>query len=128
MIRKFLNTKIDKHIDGLNFHKSWGELFALFLLFGGFVVAFRLEYPFVAYFVISLFAFLFGRIYYVKRRTQSILASVLAILAFIIGFVAGSFNHSRIFVILLFLFFFFLSYWLHMKEYLVIFKSESFLK
>ena len=127
-ISKKISNKVDKRLKDVNLHKSWGESFAFLLLLTGFVISFRLEFAIIAYFVISLFAFLFGRIYYVKRGKQSILASILAIGAFLIGFLAGSFSHSRIIILFLFIFFFSLSHWLHVKEYLVIFKSEGFLK
>jgi len=108
--------------------EQWAEVLSLVFLVLGFFVAIVMRNPWFGYASISLAGLLAGRIYYVKRLTEPILPFILIILGFLLGYVVGGFWLSRKLALLLFVGFFTLSYYLHLKEILVIFKSTKFLK
>ncbi len=108
--------------------EQWPELTALFFLAVGFIIAVLLQSPKFSYVSIILCGFLAGRIYYLKRFKEPVFPFVLIIMGFLLGYLIGTFWVNRVLSLFLFLLSFFVSYYLHLKKILVIFKSERFLK
>src|SRR3989338_1649727 len=106
----------------------WPELFALFFTLLGFVISVVITQPGLSYFAVFVSGLLAGRLYYIQRYKQPILPSVLIILGFLVGYVAGSFWVSRFWTIVFFLSGFALSYYMHVKGIIVSFKSKGFIK
>ena len=112
----------------LKLEEQWVEGLVLLFLVLGFIISVFLLNPYFSYLSIFLSGALAGRIYYVNKSREPILPTVLIIIGFLIGYVAASLWASRILVLFFFALGFILSYYLHMKEILVIFKSENFIK
>lgn len=108
--------------------RYWVEYFSFALAFAGFLGAVIIQNDVSVYLTIFLIGFLFGRIFYVNRVEHPILPYIMMVTFFFFGFVLGSLLSGRIIAILLFLGSFSLSYYLHMKQIVGIFKSETFLK
>ena len=114
-----LNIKVEE---------QWVETFVLFFLALGFGISVLLQNPVISYVSIFLAGLLAGRIYYIKRHKEPILPTVLIILGFLFGYLAASIWASRTTILLFFALGAAISYYLHVKEILVIFKSKSFIK
>jgi len=112
----------------IKIEEQWVETLTLLFLALGFVTAVLLQNSFVSYLSIFLAGALAGRIYYVKKYKGPILPTVLIILGFLFGYLAASIWASRILTLFFFALGSAVSYYLHVKEILVIFKSEGFIK
>lgn len=112
----------------LKLQEQWPELLTLFVVVMGFFVSVLLRTPAFSYISVLLCGFLAARLYYIQRYKQPILPSVLIILGFLVGYVAGSFWTSRFWTVVLFVIGFTVSYYLHAKGIVAIFKSKDFIK
>src|SRR3989338_5120713 len=112
----------------LKLKQHWPELFALFFTLIGFLISVIITQPGLSYFAVFVSGLLAGRLYYIQRYKQPILPSVLIILGFLVGYVAGSFWVSRFWTIIFFLCGSTLSYYMHVKGIIVSFKSKGFIK
>ncbi|MFH1682338.1 MAG: hypothetical protein ABIA37_00935 [Candidatus Woesearchaeota archaeon] len=106
--------------------ESWAETLAMFFLLVGFVVALLLTSPSLVYVVIFLCGFLCGRVFYIKRFTEPIFPFILMIAGFLFGYLLGAIWASRMLTALFFLIGFGISYYIHYKKIIAIFKSEGF--
>ena|SRR3989338_3558252 len=112
----------------VHWEEQWAEALSLFFLFIGFIVAVLLQSAFLSYLSVLLAGFMAGRILYSKRHHQPILPFVLMIVGFLVGYLVGNFWASRFWTLVFFCFGYVVSYYLHEKKILVIFKSESFVR
>ena len=108
--------------------EQWAETLAILFLVIGFIISVSLNDSLFSYLSLLLAGFIGGRIYYIKRYRGPIFPLILIIVGFLFGYLTGSFWINRFFAILFFVIGFVISYYLHLKEILVIFKSENFLK
>lgn len=108
--------------------KNWEELFALFFTLLGFVISVVIAQPLLSYGSVFVSGLLAGRLYYIQRYKQPLLPSVLIILGFLVGYVAGSFWVSRFWTIVFFLCGFALFYYMHVKGIIASFKSKGFIE
>ncbi len=113
---------------GERFQESWLETLTVVLILVGFVVSLLLASAVLVYLVILLAGFLGGRLFYIKRFKEPIFPFILLILGFLFGYVLGSFWTSRFWIIVFFIIGFAVSYFLHLRKILVIFKSRDFIK
>ena len=112
----------------INWKRQWPEVFSLLFLFLGFVIAVTLRSPMLSYVTIILSGLVAGKTFYLKRFKEPILPFVLIIIGFLVGYLIGSFWVSRMASFILFIIFFALSYYLHLKRIITTFKSEIFVK
>lgn len=112
----------------LEWENWWPEALSLLLLVIGFIMAVLLHNSFLNYLMVLLAGFLAARVYYSKRFTEPILPFIMIIIGFLIGYLLGSFWASRIWSFIFFSLGFGVSYYLHMKKILVIFKSKPYIK
>ncbi len=112
----------------INLREGWVEYFVVVFLVTGFFIAIFLRNPFFSYLTASISGFVSARVYYVKRYKEPILPFVLIIASFLLGYLFGGFWVNRLLLVLLFVFTFSGSYYLHLKKILVIFKSKDFIK
>ncbi|MBT4936248.1 hypothetical protein HOL21_01250 [Candidatus Woesearchaeota archaeon] len=112
----------------LKLDEQWAEAFSLLFLAVGFIIAILLQSPFLSYLSVFFAGFVAGRVYYLKKSKEPILPFVLLIVGFLFGYLLGSFWASRFVTLLFFAVGFGISYYLHLKQILVIFKSEDFIK
>src|SRR3989344_7152610 len=99
----------------LKLQYQWPELVALCFALLGFCISILLSQPGLSYLSVFISGLLAARIYYNQRYRQPILPSVLIILGFLVGYVAGSFWVSRFWTIIFFAGGFSLSYYIHVK-------------
>jgi len=112
----------------IEWKEEWVEVLSAFFVVLGFILSILLQSPGFSYITIILSGLMAGRVYYTKRYKEPILPSILIIAGFLVGYLIGSIWISRFWVLVFFLAAFYLSYYLHLKKILVIFKSEDFLK
>lgn len=112
----------------IKIEEQWVETLTLLFLALGFGIAVLLQNSILSYLSIFLAGALVGRNYYVKKFKEPILPTVLIVLGFLFGYLAASIWASRIVTLFFFALGAAISYYLHVKEILVIFKSESFIK
>ena len=112
----------------LKLQYQWPELLALCFTLLGFLISVLISQPGLSYFSVFVSGLLAARLYYLQRYQQPILPSVLIILGFLVGYVAGSFWASRFWTIVFFICGFALSYYMHVKGIIVSFKSKGFIK
>src|SRR3989344_1980863 len=112
----------------LNLKESWPELLALIFALLGFLISVLISQPGLSYFSVIVCGLLAARLYYLQRYKQPILPSVLIILGFLVGYIAGSFWASRFWTMVFFFCGFALSYYMHVKGIIVSFKSKGFIK
>jgi len=108
--------------------ERWTQIFALLFLVIGFLVAIILQSAFFSYLAVLLGGFLAARLYYMKRFKEPIFPFIMIIIGFLVGYLIGGIWVSRFWIIIFFALGFAVSYYLHVKEILVIFKSEDFIK
>lgn len=113
---------------GKVFDEQWVEAFSLFFVVVGFIIAIGLSNPLFSYITVFLCGALAARFFYQKRYKEPILPFVLIIVGFLLGYLTGGFWVSRWWNLIFFVVGFALSYYLHLKEILVIFKSRGFVK
>lgn len=107
---------------------QWPELFSLTFIILGFILSLLLLNPILSYISIFSSGFIAGRTFFLKRHKEPILPFILIIIGFLLGYVMGSFWANRFLIIVFFALGFYLSYYLHMKKFFAIFKSQSYLK
>jgi len=112
----------------IKWDEQWAEAFAVFFLVLGLIVSVLLRSAYFSYLTIAFAGFLAGRLYYIKYAKEPILPFILIIIGFLLGYLVGSFWINRFLVLILFALGFALSYYLHMKDILVKFKSRNFIK
>lgn len=108
--------------------ETWAETLAAVLILVGFFVSLLLTNAFLVYAVILLSGFLAGRVFYIKRFKEPVFPFILMIVGFLFGYVLGSVWASRFWTVVFFVIGFAVSYFLHLKKILVIFKKEEFIK
>ncbi|MAG73138.1 hypothetical protein CL620_02400 [archaeon] len=108
--------------------EEWVEAFTVILLLIGFIIAIALKNPFLSYVLIFLAGMLAARGYYLRRKNEPILPFVLLILGFLLGYILGAFSGNRMLTFLFFAVGFFVSYYLHVKKIITIFKSKGYVK
>ena len=112
----------------LKVEEQWVEVFTICFLVLGFMISILLQNRMLSYISILIAGLLAGRIYYTKRFTEPILPFILMILGFLVGYLIGTIWVSKVWMMVLFLGALILSYYLHLKKIIVIFKSEGFLR
>ncbi len=112
----------------IKWDEDWAEVVTLFFAVLGFILSVVLQSAVFSYISIILAGFLAGRSFYIRRFKEPILPFVLMILGFLVGYLAGSFWVSRLWLLIIFALSFWVSYYLHLKKIFVIFKSERFIK
>ncbi len=112
----------------LKLEEQWVEVIALFFTVVGFILAIVLQTALFSYLSLLIAGFLAGRLYYVKRYKEPIFPFVLLMVGFLVGFLLGGFWVNRVWAMVIFTACWLLSYYLHLKEILVIFKSQRFIK
>jgi len=112
----------------IHWDEQWVEALTLILLAVGFIMAILLRNPFLNYLLMFLTGFQAARIYFMKRRKEPIFPFILMIAGFLLGYLLGSFWSSRFWTLIFFVVGYGISYYLHVKGILTIFKSEPFLK
>ncbi len=112
----------------IEWEEDWTEVLTLFFMILGFIISVLLQNAVLSYLSIILAGLLAGRIYYIKRFKAPILPFILMIVGFLLGYLISSFRISRIATLILFSLGFGVSYYLHLKKILVIFKSKDFIK
>jgi hypothetical protein len=108
--------------------EKWVEWFIILFLLLGFFLAVILRSPTFSYLSLLLAGALAGRILYIKYQKEPILPFLLIIVGFLLGYLLGSFWVNRLLAFIVFALAFGLSYYLHLKRIIVIFKSERFIK
>lgn len=110
------------------FAESWAESLALLFVIMGFILSVLLTNPTFSYITVALSGFIAGRIFYIKHYKEPIFPFILAIIGFLLGYLLGGFWINRVAVLIFFIAATWLSYYLHTKKILVIFKSQGFVK
>lgn len=112
----------------MKLEEQWAEALALLFLVLGFFLAVALQSPLFSYVTIFLSGLMAGRVYYIRRYKEPIFPFVLIILGFLLGYFIGGFWVERVVVLVLFAVSAVLSYQLHLKKVITIFKNEGFVK
>lgn len=108
--------------------ENWVENFAVVFIVLGFLLSILIRSPSLNYLAIILSGALAGRQFYVKKYQEPILPFLIITFFFLLGFLLASFWSSRLLVLLFFFLAAYLSYTLHVKKIITIFKSENFFK
>ena len=112
----------------IRWSEQWAEVFTLAFIALGFILALLLRSPALSYLSVFIAGFLAARTYYLKRFKEPILPFILIIVGFLVGYLIGSVWVLRFWVLFFFGVGFALSYYLHLKQILVSFKSENYIK
>ena len=112
----------------MKLEEQWAESLAVFFVVLGFIISVLLQSVIFSYISIILAGFLAGRVFYIKRYKEPLFPFVLIIVGFLVGYLVGGFWVSRILSLILFAAALIVSYQLHVKKILVIFKSEKYHK
>ncbi|GEM_PF-793159 len=113
---------------GIKWIKQWPEVFSFGLLVLGFIISLLLRQESFSYLTILFSGFLAARGYYLKKQKEPIFPFILLIIGFLVGYIIGAVWVSRIMVFFFFILGFCVSYYLHKKKIVTIFKSEIFIK
>ncbi len=113
---------------GIQWHEEWVQVLATLFLVIGFIIAILSYYAFFSYFAIVVSGVIAGRLYYIRRFRDPILPSVLIITGFVLGYLLGAIWASRFWTLVAFFLAFGISYQLHLKKIITIFKSEHYIK
>ena len=97
-----------------DFFKNWVELFFFVLMVIGIIIAVSAPSAVISYTVIFLSGFMAGRILYFRKKKLKA-AYYILIIAFLIGYLLGSYYGSRKIIIILFFIGALLSYYLFEK-------------
>ncbi|MFC1686938.1 hypothetical protein ACFL0E_01105 [Nanoarchaeota archaeon] len=108
--------------------ETWAETLTIVLVLVGFLISILLMNVVLTYIVIIASGFLAGRIFYIKRFKEPIFPFVLMIIGFLFGYILGNVWASRFWTGVFFIISFSISYYLHLKKILVIFKNRSFIR
>jgi len=112
----------------IKWDEQWAEVLAIFFLALGFIISILLHSALFTFLSVIIAGFLAGRIYYLRRFSEPIFPFVLIIIGFLVGYLLGSFWGSRFWSLVFFAISFGISYYLHLKKFFAIFKSENFIK
>lgn len=112
----------------IKFSEDWVEVLTAVFLLLGFIIAVLLQSSLFSYLTVLLAGLVAGRIFYIKRYTEPILPFTIMVLGFLVGYLIGGIWTSRFLILLFFGLGFGISYYIHMKQILVIFKSKGFIK
>jgi len=116
------------HNSGIAWHEDWVEALSLLFLVIGFVISILLRSAILSYVSVILSGLVAGRFFYSRRHHQPILPVILITIGFLLGYIIGAVWVSRFWILVFFIFFFWLSYQLHVRKIFVIFKSRNFIK
>jgi len=112
----------------MKIEETWAETLAAVFLLSGFFISLLIHQATLNYLITFFSGGLAGRLFYVRRYKEPIFPFILIILGFLFGYLLGTFWGSRLIVVILFLSGFGISYYLHLKKKVVIFKSKEFIK
>ncbi|MBI2669118.1 hypothetical protein HYX14_04720 [Candidatus Woesearchaeota archaeon] len=112
----------------LKLHENWVESASLALLAIGFIFSVFMGNSILSFISVFLAGAVAARIYYIKRYKEPILPFILMIIGFLLGYWVGNFWASRLASLFFFAAGFGLSYYLHLKKYITIFKNQNFFK
>ena len=112
----------------IKWDEQWAEAFAITFIIIGFITSILIKSPTLSYISVFLAGLVAGRIYYLKHQTEPILPFILIIIGFLLGYIIGNIWTSRLWTLVFFALGFGISYYLHLKEIVGIFKSENFVK
>lgn len=112
----------------IKWNEQWAEAFAVFFLFLGLILAVLFRNSYFTYITILLSGFVAGRLYYLKKYKEPILPFVMIITGFLLGFMIAEFWLNRFLILIIFVLGLIGSYYLHLKQILVRFKSKEFIK
>lgn len=108
--------------------ENWAEAGGAILLLLGLMVSILLSNEWVVYLVVLLAGALAGRGIYIRRFKEPVFPFVLMSMGFLLGYLLGTFWASRFWTATFFIVGLAVSYYLHMKGILVIFKSREFIR
>ena len=108
--------------------EQWVELFTVCFLVLGFMISILLQQALLGYISIAVAGLIAGRVYYTKRFAEPIIPFILMIVGFLLGYLIGAYWVSRLLTAGLFIGAFLLSYYMHLRKIIVIFKSPGFVK
>ena len=112
----------------IKIEEVWAETLTIILILVGFVMALFLSNMKVMYLIVLLSGFLAGRVFYVRRFKEPIFPFVIMIIGFLFGYFLGGFGASRFWIVVLFFGSWGISYYLHLKKFITIFKNKNFIK
>ena len=112
----------------MKLEEQWPELFFVAFIVVGFIIAVALRNSIFSYFSVFCGGFLAARVYYQKKMKEPIFPFILIIIGFLVGYLIGGIWVSRLLILLFFALGFVISFYLHRKKFLVIFKSENYIK
>ncbi len=112
----------------LKWHENWVEAASLALLAVGFILSVFMLNAVLSFISVFLAGAVAARIYYIKRYKEPILPFILMIIGFLLGYWVGSFWTNRLATLFFFAAGFGLSYYLHLKKCITIFKNQNFFK
>ncbi len=112
----------------LKLEGQWAEVLAILFAVAGFMLSVLLQHALLSYITIIISGLVAGRVFYIKHITEPILPFVLIIAGFLLGYLAGGFWASRALLVLLFVAALAVSYFLHKKGLLKLFKQERWTK
>jgi 4-hydroxybenzoate polyprenyltransferase len=114
----------------INLQEDWVEWLALVFLLLGFLISLMTSSFLLNIIVIILSGLIVGRSFYIIKHSSGVFPFIVVTLGFLLGYLVGGFVHgySKLAIIILFLISAIVSYQLHRRKILVIFKSENFLK
>ena len=115
-------------LNKIQWEEQWAEAITVFFAAIGFIIAILLGSALFTYLSVIISGFLAGRLFYMRRFSEPIFPFIMMIVGFLVGYLLGSFWASRFWVLVFFALSFGISYYLHLKEILVIFKKEHFIK
>ncbi len=108
--------------------EQWVEALAVLLAVVGFILSVLLRNALLSYLTIIAAGLVAGRGFFVKRYAEPVLPFVLLIAGFLVGYLAGGIWVSRLLLLFLFLAAFIVSYYLHKKGVLTLFRQERWVK
>ena len=109
-------------LDKVQWDEQWAEALTVLFLAIGFILAILLRSALFTYLAVIVCGALAARLYYMRRYSEPVFPFILMIVCFLVGYFLGTFWASRFWVLVFFLIFFGVSYYLQLKEFLVIFK------
>jgi hypothetical protein len=115
-------------LDKIAWDEQWAEALTILFLAIGFIIAILLRSAFFTYLAVIICGALAARLYYLRRYSEPVFPFILMIVGFLVGYFLGTFWASRFWILVFFLISFGVSYYLHLKKILVMFKKEDFIK
>jgi hypothetical protein len=115
-------------VNKFTWEEQWAEAITVFFAAVGFVIAILLRSASFTYISVIISGFLAARLFYMRRYSEPIFPFIMMIVGFLVGYLLGGFWASRFWILVFFALAFGVSYYLHLKEILVMFKKEHFIK